>query len=225
MSLFTKKETVERAGKRIYVEGYKGVSMDMKGYGGFHYEVGVTYHHNGPLKLCESGFHFSPNLTSATFYKGYKARYFKVEALVEKDVWGTRELFFDGGETRSRERTKYVSPEITLLEEIPIEEVYSANPQFAVEFRDLNLFKEVREYDGTKISFLLQFVKKSFINHGYSPSFASFITEEAKRNIWTARTEPLWRLHDFVIMFAEEGISPDIRTPIILKKLEELKDD
>jgi hypothetical protein len=42
------------------VIGYKAFDNELKGYGGFQFEVGKTYVHNGPesIELCKVGFHF-----------------------------------------------------------------------------------------------------------------------------------------------------------------------
>jgi hypothetical protein len=45
--------------KNKTINGFKMVSRDMRGKNGYQFDVGREYVHEGPVKLCESGFHFS----------------------------------------------------------------------------------------------------------------------------------------------------------------------
>ena len=59
--------------------GYKGFDKNFC-CRGYQYEVGKTYHHNGKLVICESGFHFCDTpLAVFEFYKPTESRFALVE--------------------------------------------------------------------------------------------------------------------------------------------------
>ena len=59
--------------------GYKGFDKNFC-CRGYQYEVGKTYHHNGKLIICESGFHFCDTpLAVFEFYKPTESRFALVE--------------------------------------------------------------------------------------------------------------------------------------------------
>ena len=67
-------------------KGYKGFDSNLR-CRGFQYEVGKTYHHNGDISLCSSGFHYCDELSQCfEFYDRFSSRFCEVEAFgdVEK---------------------------------------------------------------------------------------------------------------------------------------------
>lgn len=88
--------------------GYKVFNPDFT-CRGFQYEVGKTYKHDGPLSICHSGFHFCREVADCFNYYSFdpKNKVAEIEAtgLVESD------------------RDKSVTNEITIVREIPWEEM------------------------------------------------------------------------------------------------------
>ena len=125
--LFKKKEEKLQEGEWIRVKGYKGMKEDMKAHYDFQYELGKTYTVEDPdsVEICEYGYHFSLNLKDVFRYYDLvnNNRFFKVEALVRKkdyDEYGkvyTTTIFTDRVD-------KLVAKEITILEEVSVEEMF-----------------------------------------------------------------------------------------------------
>ena len=123
MALF-KKEPQE---EWVRVKGYKGMHKDMKAHYDFQYELGKAYTVEDPdsVAICEYGYHFSLNLKDVFRYYDLvnNNRFFKVEALVRKedyDEYGkvyTTTIFSDRVD-------KLVAKEITILEEVSVEEMF-----------------------------------------------------------------------------------------------------
>lgn len=92
------------------VIAYKGMKSDMT-CKGFHYEIGKSYK-TDKVKLCECGFHACLNPRDVVEYysQSIKSRYFKVKLFGEI----TKCNYFD---------TKVAATEITILEEITIDEI------------------------------------------------------------------------------------------------------
>jgi hypothetical protein len=62
------------------VKGYKATDENMQ-CRGFQFELGKWFEHEGPLKLCESGFHFCKYPSGVwNYYNTPKTRVFEVEA-------------------------------------------------------------------------------------------------------------------------------------------------
>ena len=124
MAVFFKKEPQE---EWVRVKGYKGMKEDMKAHYNFQYELGKTYTVEDPdsVEICEYGYHFSLNLKDVFRYYDLvnNNRFFKVEALVRKkdyDEYGktyTTTIFTDRID-------KLVAKEITILEEVSVEEMF-----------------------------------------------------------------------------------------------------
>ena len=114
----------------VYVEGIKGMTKDMKGYGDFQFEVGKTYIKDGLIETCKNGFHLSLNLEDVLYHYGLCKgnRFFKVRALVRKedlDKYGTVteiDNYFYGKQKIIK--NKLVSKEIEILEEFSDEELF-----------------------------------------------------------------------------------------------------
>ena len=125
--LFKKKEEKLQEGEWVRVKGYKGMKEDMKAHYDFQYELGKTYTVEDPdsVAICEYGYHFSLNLKDVFRYYDLvnNNRFFKVEALVRKkdyDEYGktyTTTIFSDRVD-------KLVAKEITILEEVSVEEMF-----------------------------------------------------------------------------------------------------
>ena len=125
----------------IWVEGFKGLDYQMRGYGNFQYELGKTYEENDKeIIACHSGFHFCLNLDDVMEYYHYMSnsftnRYFKVKALVRKsdyEKYGTEDnsallttRVNSVGTLTSTKIDKLVAKSIILLEEIPKEEIWT----------------------------------------------------------------------------------------------------
>ena len=121
-----------------WVDGFKGLDYQMRGYGNFQYELGKTYEENDKeIIACRSGFHLCLNLDDVMEYYHYMSnsftnRYFKVKALVRKSDY---EKYRTADDIRSNLPTyiykssiridKLVAKSIILLEEIPKEEIWT----------------------------------------------------------------------------------------------------
>ena len=114
----------------VWVEGIKGMTKDMKGYGDFQFEVGKTYIKDGLIKECDNGFHFSLSLEDVMYHYGLCKgnRFFKVRALVMKEDLGKYgtvievDNYFYGKQKIIK--NKLVSKEIEILEELSDEELF-----------------------------------------------------------------------------------------------------
>lgn len=109
----------------IWVEGFKGLDYQMRGYGNFQYELGKTYEENDKeIIACHSGFHLCLNLDDVMKYYHYMNnsftnRYFKVKALVRKsdyENYGTNGYY--------GKINKLAAKSIIIFEEIPKEELW-----------------------------------------------------------------------------------------------------
>lgn len=114
----------------VWVEGFKGLDYKMCGHGDFQYEIGKTYEENDKeIEICCSGFHFCLNLNDVMEYYNYAwnnftNRYFKVKGLVRKSDY---QEYGRKMSTRINYLTvvnKLVAKSITILEEIPKEEIW-----------------------------------------------------------------------------------------------------
>ena len=127
----------------IWVDGFKGLDYQMCGHGNFQYELGKTYEkeeNDKEIIICHSGFHFCLNLDDVMHYYDYMSnsftnRYFKVRALVRKsdyEKYGTEDnrgclsmwVVNSLGYQAYTKIDKLVAKSITILEEIPKEEIW-----------------------------------------------------------------------------------------------------
>ena len=99
---------------------YKGVSKDLKGYGGFQYEVGKTYEQENPI-LCSCGFHGCEAPMDVLRHYGLKDgnRYFEAE--------------LDGVTDERKNDTKRVGSKVMLGAEIGIAGIIKAQIQYTRE--------------------------------------------------------------------------------------------
>ena len=89
------------------MKGYKFLKSGYKSeYGDFTYEIGKTYKHEGEIKLCESGFHFSRKIRDAI-------QYVSGDHCIEVEATG--DIIEDDN--------KCVCSEITVIKELNITEV------------------------------------------------------------------------------------------------------
>ena len=87
------------------VTAYKGFSKDLKAHGGFQYEIGKTYKHEGVVEKCGSGFHASEYpLDVFSFFNPAQSRF----ALVEQS--GT----IDKGDDKNASSVIAVKAEISI---------------------------------------------------------------------------------------------------------------
>lgn len=93
--------------------GYKGFDKDFR-CRGMQYEVGKTYHHDGELKICDSGFHFCINPNDIfSYYSPANSRFALIEAtgnIVEGD-------------------DKCCTDELTIVRELSLTELIEAIPE------------------------------------------------------------------------------------------------
>ena len=146
----------------VYVEGIKGMTKDMRGYGDFQFEVGKTYIKDGLIKECDNGFHFSLNLKDAMCHYGLCKgnRFFKVRALVRKedlDKYGTIteiDNYFYGKQKIIK--NKLVSKEIEILEELSDEELFEEYKKMESGksrwIEDIDDFKYCRKHGEIKLA-------------------------------------------------------------------------
>ena len=158
----------------IWVEGYKGTTKDMQGYGNFQYELGVQYDmpEDAIIKPCFRGFHFCLNLKDVfSHYRiGNGNRFFKVKALVRKSdkdsyLWVTS----DG---------KLAAKSIILLSELTIDEILKNTviTNLSEEYKLMAI-----KYG---VDYALHYHQASIlIEDGYSEAFAHFIANKGKFEI------------------------------------------
>lgn len=104
-----------------WVEGYKGLDKNMQGRNNFQYEVGKSYHHDGEVSLCDSGFHLCLKLDDVfNFYPiGNGNRFFKVRARCrKKDI----KEYGKGFHFDITFANKLVASDIEILEELDVSE-------------------------------------------------------------------------------------------------------
>ena len=99
--------------KNEQIKAYKGFDKDLK-CRRFQYKIGKTYHHDGPVELCQNGFHAihgnANPLSIFDYYPPSESRY--CEVLI-------------GGETKKNEE-KIVGSDITIGKEIGVEGIIKA---------------------------------------------------------------------------------------------------
>ena len=86
------------------MKGYKAFDKNLS-CRGFQYEIGKTYHHDGKIKPCESGFHFCKEISDC--YKFYEPKDDTRICIVES-----------GDNVKTDDEIKFCTDEITIIEEI-----------------------------------------------------------------------------------------------------------
>lgn len=94
--------------KEKALDAFKATNKNMMCSSNFKYEIGESYHHDGEVKICQSGFHACPRAIDVSHYKDLnKSRFFKVRQWGEIDSEGL-----------VRKGQKTASSDIEILEEI-----------------------------------------------------------------------------------------------------------
>lgn len=183
----------------IWVEGYKGVTKDLRAYNGFQYELHKEYSlkDNEKAILCESGFHFCLKLSDVLNYYGLKNnnRFFKVMALVQESEYNKYGQY----DYWSR-RDKLAAKSIVLTEEVPLEEVLECFykklcgdiERLPEEYNEIiyqHGYEEAKQIYNNKL----------LINAGYSECFAAIICEQ-DQNVKKA-----------LAIASQEGVSMDMK--------------
>lgn len=209
-----KEEEIKEEPKYIWVEGYKGVSQDLKGYNDFKYELNTEYSCDGNPIICENGFHLSLNLYDASTYKNImEDRFFKVRALVrENDYLQYGEEvpeYFAGFVLRAVKIDKLVSKKIILLEEISVDQIYEQLKDYykILKFLTKEEFLQIKE---NKTS-VLRICENRLKNKGYSDTFSILLLEK------NSKMDDMIDIVDKAIALSDEGLSPDMRAYLLLK--------
>lgn len=221
----TKKETSQELDKPnaieyIVVEGYKGTDKNMKCMD-LQYELNMDYVMEDDPELCRKGFHFCKNLEDVYgyYYKNGYNRFFKVKALVSKELWSIKS-------------DKYVAKEIKFIEEVKY------NKQDAI-FQSLK--REIKDLDANEPNYnmpsleddLEYILEKRIENLGFSNTFSEILKENTKfRKIINSNyySYPAYREYDktirlikFANALKDEDVSNDMRVYLILKQIDKLK--
>ncbi|MDU6995987.1 MAG: hypothetical protein E6356_14090 [Terrisporobacter othiniensis] len=204
----------------IVVEGYKGTDENMK-CREFQYELNMEYVIDDDPKLCEIGFHFCENLEDVYGYysKNGFNRFFKVKALVSKELW-------------SINSDKYAAKEIQFIEEIKYDKHDAIFQSLKREIKDLNI--DEPNYNMPSLEDNLEYIlEKRIENLGFSNTFTEILKgstkfERVPDSIYSLDCS--WRQYDktvHIINFAkalkDENVSNDMRVYLILKQIDKLK--
>lgn len=210
-----KEEETKEEPKYIWVEGYKGVSQDLKGYNGFQYELNTEYSCDGEPIICENGFHLSLNLYDASTYKNImEDRFFKVRALVRENDYlqygKTVPEYFAGFTLRFVEIDKLVAKKIILLEEISTDQIYEQlkDRYKILKFLTKEEFLQIKE---NKIS-ISKICENRLKNKGYSDTFSILLLKE------NPKMDDMIDIVYKAIALNDEGLSPDMRAYLLLKE-------
>lgn len=197
----------------IWVEGYKGVDMNMQGYGGFQYELGVEYSIDGEVKECYNGFHFSKNLGDVFNYRDcLYNRFFKVKGLVKTSdvaLYGKRIPYNDDYYCFNAPiKDKLVAKKIILTEEIiDCEEIL---------MHIKNKYPEVQTLDDARQARLLGYDK--FVHDKYAEKLSKYFSELfVELFIETFRRNSLSNKTKEIIAYMEEGVSKDVAIYLLMK--------
>lgn len=192
----------------IWVEGYKGVSEDMKGRNNFEYILHKRYSMpKEEVDCCTSGYHFS--LTLRDVFNYYDVcegnRFFKVQALVKKS---DHALY---GKIACRpEDTGFVdklaAASIVLTEEVGVDEIIE---EF-YKYRRGSTVKLPKEYNQKIIDLgysqaYVAYCSENLVNVGYSPAFS----------YWLARHG---NVEKALALAAEPELSMDVKVLALMVK-------
>lgn len=188
-------EPVVKEEKWIWVTGYKGTYSDMTAKNNFKYEFGATYTmpDDVEIRMCESGFHFSPLLKQAQKYYGVRNgnRFFEVEALVREEDWAYR-LHYD----------KLVAKSIRFVRELSTDEILEPYIGSEAVKKWPEKYKELTRHIGIEEAFTIQACDE-LEAFGYSSSFALYIVSNGLTDVAKAvgsQTELSMDMKTFIIM-------------------------
>lgn len=188
-------EPVVKKEKWIWVTGYKGTYSDMTAKNNFKYELGVTYTMPDDVKIrmCESGFHFSPLLKQAQKYYGVRNgnRFFEVDALVREEDWNDR-----------YHTDKLVAKSIRLIRELSTDEILEAYIGIEAVKKWPDKYKELTRHIGIEEAFTTQACDE-LEEFGYSRGFALYIASAGLTDVAKAvgsQTELGMDMKAFIIM-------------------------
>ena len=181
--------------KWIWVHGYKGVSKDMTGYGGFQYELGKQYDipDGEEIRKCVNGFHFCQDLRDVFRYVEIKNnnRFFRVRALVRAE-----DLVSDLELTSAKDRyfvnpalfgdaDKMVAKSIILTEELDSDTIFESIKNTSISFscdyqswsdEDKKLVRSIGIKDATTY-----FRCRKLQEAGYSFAFSEYIASDREQ--------------------------------------------
>lgn len=172
----TLEQTVEESVKSIcdekedwvWVDGYKGMSLDMTGFNDYQYEIGGVYKifDCDNIKIGKYGFHFCDSIESIFNRTSYdntlECRIFKVRGLIK--------------ESQCNDHV-YVAKEIQILEEISDDEYFSAT-----NFEWINNKEDLKKYKKKTREEVVDSIKRFRINQliemGYSDTFSCILADK-----------------------------------------------
>lgn len=206
-------KTEEPKEEWIWVEGYKGVDENMKGYGDYQFELGVEYSIDGKIEVCKNGFHFSKNLTDAFYYKDcLKHRFFKVKGLVKASdaaLYGKREYKQDGYGLFSYDIiNKLAAKKIILTEEITdSKEVLS---RIQMQYPEIETFDDVAKARPLGYDKFVKMKYREILSKYFSELFVELFIEKFDISILPRRAKE-------IIAYMEEGVSKDVAIYLLMK--------
>lgn len=180
-----------------WVDGYKIISSDLKGYGNYQYEVGKKeYLFDIPI-LCKTGFHFSKTIDDCLKYKDlYNGnRIFKVKGFVlkndsgecisfsEKKVYDECFLSFDKIYISEKYDDKLCASIIIIEKELDIKETFIndiLNKFNFLKYIDVNIdYDEIKSLKNRNDLFLC-IIKNIFKTNNFKESFINIFIETMK---------------------------------------------
>lgn len=196
----------------IWVDGYKGMSKDMKCID-FQYDFGKTYIKE--QSIPEYCFYFSRNLRDVFNCCPYDFpnRVFKVHCLVSKEDYEQNGHFSFGVFINN-----LIAKEIKIISEIPKEELFPIVKKDYIMLESLDEFISITNY---RTFILHKFVVK--LSRFYSESFAIVLFEEILDKYKKDASEnnfenELSKTIKKAIVLAEEGLSKDMCVYLLLCK-------
>lgn len=219
----------------IEVEGFKAVDKDMCAFRDktFQYKMGKNTY-DEPIALCQSGLHFSPNLPDLTHFVDIRrARIFKVIGLVNKNQPRPIASFIPP------EERKLVAKELTLIEELTSEDIYNAFQEYFEQGQEdysasISCFADFEAIRFKTVSETETFFTNKYVNllesHGYSRSFATLFVKTKMFKTKTVQSIYHYLGYssypvrycdltylNYAIAYIEEGVSADIRIPLLMQ--------
>lgn len=207
------KSTCDKNEDWVWVDGYKGMSLDMTGYNNYQYEIGGVY----KILDCEEiriggcGFHFCDSIESVftnTMYDNpLECRIFKVRGLINKSRCN---------------RFTYVAKEIQILEEISDDEYFAV-----MNFEWINDKEDLKKYKAKTREEVVDSIKRFRINQlieiGYSETFSCILADQITYTVpsgiySTSISRSCGQdMINKARAFKDEGLSPDMCAYLLLK--------